>query len=321
MASEGSSGTIYTPNYYITDHLGSTRAIFDGSPDIARSNFLPYGTRWTNAQAPTSRYQFTGYEDQDLLDNKYMDAGFRLYNGIRFNNPDPLAEKYPWISPYAYCLNNPIIFIDPDGLDIFAIDSLGRVVHRIPSKMVMVYMVNNDGTSMRDDSGNPLFRVYGEGSIEAQEERPVDTGEPGGSYTMFKITGDHVSENLFLFLAENVTGRSRVEVSHTMTGEEGPFGVNYITTSHTEEIEYGVTDLVARDLKGSTTVRKYIHSHPDGKNSTDPSGGFWDGDIGFATVVCGILLPKGAPEPEFHIYHVPTRQEIQFWPIGSRSRK
>ena len=28
---------------------------------------------------------------------------------------DPLADKYPSISPYAYCSNNPIILIDPDG--------------------------------------------------------------------------------------------------------------------------------------------------------------------------------------------------------------
>jgi hypothetical protein len=31
---------------------------------------------------------------------------------------DPLCEKYYWISPYAYCLNNPVKFIDPDGRDV-----------------------------------------------------------------------------------------------------------------------------------------------------------------------------------------------------------
>ena len=30
---------------------------------------------------------------------------------------DPLCEKYYWISPYAYCANNPIKFIDPTGMD------------------------------------------------------------------------------------------------------------------------------------------------------------------------------------------------------------
>lgn len=28
---------------------------------------------------------------------------------------DPMCEKYYWISPYAYCLNNPVKFVDPDG--------------------------------------------------------------------------------------------------------------------------------------------------------------------------------------------------------------
>jgi hypothetical protein len=31
---------------------------------------------------------------------------------------DPVCEKYYWISPYAYCLNNPVRFIEPDGQQI-----------------------------------------------------------------------------------------------------------------------------------------------------------------------------------------------------------
>jgi len=29
---------------------------------------------------------------------------------------DPLAEIYPHITPYAYCLNNPVRLVDPDGM-------------------------------------------------------------------------------------------------------------------------------------------------------------------------------------------------------------
>jgi hypothetical protein len=40
------------------------------------------------------------------------------YITSRWMSPDPLAEKYYEISPYTYCANNPIKFIDPTGMTI-----------------------------------------------------------------------------------------------------------------------------------------------------------------------------------------------------------
>ena len=47
-------------------------------------------------------------------------AGARYYDSRLsiFNSTDPMWHKYPHLSPYAYCTNNPVNFIDPDGRKI-----------------------------------------------------------------------------------------------------------------------------------------------------------------------------------------------------------
>ena len=41
---------------------------------------------------------------------------------------DPLSDKYPNLTPYAYCANNPVIFVDPDGRWIPGLDEDNNVI-------------------------------------------------------------------------------------------------------------------------------------------------------------------------------------------------
>jgi len=112
----------YDINYFITDHLGSTRAIVDNSGTIKEQNdYYPFGMRYqsnSGSAISTNRYTFSGKEIQTTGNVNYLDFGARQYDDFtgRWFVIDPLAEKIPWQSPYVYCSNNPINRIDPDGM-------------------------------------------------------------------------------------------------------------------------------------------------------------------------------------------------------------
>ncbi len=107
------------PHYYLCDHLGSTRAIVTQAGVTETYDYYPYGLTWQQAERPigTNTYLFTGKEWQAQDGVDLYDFGARFYQP-RFGkwlSIDPLAEEYMGISPYAYCGNDPVNRVDPDG--------------------------------------------------------------------------------------------------------------------------------------------------------------------------------------------------------------
>ncbi len=65
------------------------------------------------------RYGFNGKENDKDISEGGQDYGMRIYDGRlgRFLSVDPLTKEYPWNSTYAFAENDPINFIDLDGLE------------------------------------------------------------------------------------------------------------------------------------------------------------------------------------------------------------
>ena len=68
----------------------------------------------------------------------------------RWTAQDPLAEKYYAVSPYAYCIGNPISLFDPNGTDVWTVDAFGNVVWKEQSDTHCLYYVDNDGNLSED---------------------------------------------------------------------------------------------------------------------------------------------------------------------------
>jgi len=73
------------------------------------------------------------------------DYGARQHDPIlgRWDRIDPLAEKYYSTSPYAYCANNPVRFIDPDGRETKEPEKWRKIGPVIPQSQFVGWGYNN----------------------------------------------------------------------------------------------------------------------------------------------------------------------------------
>ena len=110
-------------HFYLKDHLGNVRVVFNQDGTVEQVNqYYPFGALFYNTvNDEFQRYKFNGKELDRLLGIDWYDYGARMYDPIlcRWNTPDPLADDYQNISPYAYCLDNPVKFVDPDGRSVW----------------------------------------------------------------------------------------------------------------------------------------------------------------------------------------------------------
>jgi RHS repeat-associated protein len=104
--------------YYHTDRTGSTRLVTDEDKNIVSSyTYHPFGE--TGIEEGSEDYLFTGKE-RDGTGLYYFGARYYDPDLGRFITRDPSGGyiKAPQtLNRYAYCLNNPLKFIDPDGRD------------------------------------------------------------------------------------------------------------------------------------------------------------------------------------------------------------
>ena len=279
---DGSS--TYKVQHYLRDHLGSVRAVIDGDTGtvIEASDYYPFGKR-IQVTAPVSepvggsqyasepavapvapatsvastsspnRWLFSGKESQSFLyaNIPLLDFGARMYNPAiaRWTTADPMSEKYYGISPYVYCLGNPISIIDPNGMDIWTMDEKGNVVWVKESDDHRLYYMNNDGL-LYDDYVSVSDRSILDDLTKT--EAKVDGGAKVSSHT--SKTGINDIFKVFKFASD----KTKVEWAVHRNGDTYTIGTGHNSYSASSWEDY-------TNGKPNATV----HSHPGIKAAVD----------------------------------------------------
>jgi len=125
-------------SYLTSDTLGTPRINTDALGQVkARHDYLPFGeeiigmggrtTQQGYVVADNVRQKFTSKERDNETGLDYFGARYYGSNLGRFTSVDPLMASARASSPqswnrYIYCYNNPLRYIDPDGMDVQTLD-------------------------------------------------------------------------------------------------------------------------------------------------------------------------------------------------------
>ncbi len=164
--------------FFMTDHLGSVRAVADSEGNVLHTyDYYPYGediAESASAVSPSAQecssgtlssepengssstagaslqpYRFNGKESQKFAGLPYLDYGARYYHPLssRWTTMDPMAEKYYSVSPYAFCSGNPVNFVDWDGMSVWVLDEQSRnnIVNTLTKEEAKYVKFNSDG--------------------------------------------------------------------------------------------------------------------------------------------------------------------------------
>ena len=230
--------------------------IASASGSIVQSDhYYPFGMSFTEGSATSQQpYKYNGKE----LDTE---RGLNLYDYLarlmdpalgRFNTVDPLAEKYYGVSPYAYCADNPVNYVDLHG------DSI-TIVHRtgflgLGGKETLTYengnLYNADGSAYSGKVNGYLKSVMGAlGNLNATAEGASLVSELQNSTNMFTIKS---GDNAFVPKGPTKAGANLSEiqaVTGNTAGSTGSGGTIYWSANSTSG---------GLDLTGSTSRPAYI---------------------------------------------------------------
>ncbi|SDI87442.1 RHS repeat-associated core domain-containing protein [Chryseobacterium taeanense] len=211
--------------YNYVDHLGNTRlSYFNNGSSVEvleENNYYPFGLKHEgyNALAGNSAYQYK-YQGQELqTETGWYSFKWRNYMPDlgRFFNVDPLAEKYPYNSTYAFQENKLGMGVELEGLELLKIHTGFFAIHGNAMK------VKRAPASQRDSNGHPTFTA-GDIGLTTSGYNPngarITTGSTGLRLDSYKYDGPVPDAVQMQNTRDKISTKVRQSFKTTKTGAE-----------------------------------------------------------------------------------------------------
>jgi len=188
---------------------------------------------------------FTSYTYDVVLDLYFAQARFYDANSRRFTQVDPIKDGINW---YAYCGNNPIVFVDPSGL----------------TEVGLRAYAESYGASVSWDAKTGKATVSYHGITKSYAERTNEEGR--------MVIDDSVLNNTFGFSTNpiSIVKDGDITVISAVVSISGAGADDTIGTSSTAYRQVAVNGII-NNWRGSD-VRVYVIDLEDGKPHTVPTG-------------------------------------------------
>jgi RHS repeat-associated protein len=284
---------------------------------VSQSDYFPFGMMMPGRNEDDGsnyRYLFNGKEhDPETYGNgNIYDYGFRIYNPRlgKFLSMDPLTDSYPWLTPYQFANNKPIIAIDLDGLEEFTVVAQGAAVPdpMNPNQLIQPVVVYWDITArnrpMVDATGTPIPNSSQAGTIQyvdaqgvSNDIRPMTPNEQAKNYIADRlaVTSGSMQERVLMdnpntTMVNPTTGYSQTKYQglgeHVTNLELVPppplaFTPNFVPNTPTVA---NPATLTAQATAQAPNINRALAGSPTNMVNVQANGNFGPGATG-ATVV------------------------------------
>ncbi len=194
----------------------------------------------------------------------------QYYYGARYYDPktsvwlgvDPMADKYPGLSPFVYCADNPIMLIDPDGRDWYEGDGGATLWQKGNAKEIEINgaKYKNIGATYSQNIGNGVSVNYTQDQATSMTFTGIEQSnfEAQGTGTGCKIACDKMLNN-------EGTNSNGARINVVNADAQG------VATSATASAARGI-NAIDKALESGNPIEVGVDYKPKQVNNLKPNG-------------------------------------------------